>query len=280
MKYCQFGSEHGRLVFYFHGTPGAPEECAMFDGYGKENDLMFICFDRFAIESAIEGEAYYQFLAKEILKKADGAKVDIIGFSMGAFIALQTCRCLADNVRSLHLVSAAAPMDAGDFLDNMAGKQIFRLAQTFPSLFALLSYWQGLLALLCPKALFRMLFANTAGEDKVLVLDRKFQSTLVEVLRSCFINRRQGYRREIKAYVQPWKTMLCEIFVNTHIWHGTEDNWSPKGMADYLSSAIPGCTHTQILNGLSHYSCLHEAAPKICKLLADSSSIKKRGCTP
>lgn len=168
LKFSQFGADNGRVVIYFHGAPGAPEECAMFDHYGKEHGLRFICFDRFAIDASIAGEAYYPFLAAAILKQAAGGKVDVIGFSIGAFIALQTCRYLPDRVRTLHLVSAAAPLEAGDFLNAMAGKQVFQLAKAFPVLFVLLSYWQSLLALLSPPALFRLLFANVAGDDKAL----------------------------------------------------------------------------------------------------------------
>lgn len=271
LKFSQFGSENGRLIIYFHGVPGAPEECAIFDLYGKENGLTFMCFDRFSVDSSIDGEAYYQFLAKEILKKAAGDKVDVIGFSMGAFIALQTCRYMVNEVRNLHLISAAAPLEAGDFLNAMAGKHVFQLAKAFSVVFVLLSYWQGLLALLFPNALFRLLFANTAGGDRALVVNRGFQSNIIKTLRSCFIGRVQGYTRDIKAYVHPWKTTLAEISVNTHIWHGAEDNWSPKLMAEYLKSAIPSCSHIEILDGLSHYSCLYESAPKICNQLSKAS---------
>lgn len=267
LKFSQFGADNGRVVIYFHGVPGAPEECAAFDHYGKEHGLRFICFDRFAIDASIAGEAYYQFLAAAILKQAAGEKVDVIGFSIGAFIALQTSRYLPDKVRTLHLISAAAPLEAGDFLNAMAGKQVFQLAKAFPVLFVLLSYWQSLLALLSPTALFRLLFANVAGDDKALAADLEFRSGIINVLKSCFIGRVRGYVRDVQSYVLPWKTTLSEMTVNTHIWHGAEDNWSPVAMAEYLQSAIPGCASTQIFKGLSHYSCLQRAVPEICRQL-------------
>lgn len=270
MKFSQFGSDNGRIVIYFHGAPGAPEECGIFDLDGKNHDLTFICFDRFSVDSSINGESYYKFLAEEISKKTAGKQVDVIGFSIGAFIALQTCRYIVDGVRNLHLVSAAAPLEAGDFLDTMAGKQVFQLAKTFPALFVLLSYWQGLLASVFPNALFGLLFASAVGKDKVLAADCEFQSSITNVLKSCFIGRIQGYARDIKAYVRPWKTTLSDVTINTHIWHGTEDNWSPKLMAEYLNSAIPGCSCIEMLDGLSHYSCLYDAAPKICHQLKNN----------
>ena len=275
LKFSQYGSDQERFVIYFHGVPGIPDECAIFDKYGKEYGLRFICFDRFSADASIVGEAYYQLLADEILKQAAGKKVDVIGFSIGAFIALQTCRYLNDNVINLHLVSAAAPLEAGDFLNAMAGKRVFRLAKAFPVLFVLLSYWQKLLARFFPNVLFDLLFANAAGKDKALVVTPQFQAHIIKTLKSCFMDRIQGYTREIKAYVQMWKTTLPEISANnTHIWHGAEDNWSPKLMADYLKSAMPSCSHSEIMDGLSHYSCLYEAVPKICHLLSGENHEK------
>jgi len=104
---------HRRIVVYFHGAPGAPEECSTFDLEGKNHGLTFICFDRF---------------------------------------------------------SAAAPLESGDYLEAMAGKQVFKLAKAAPALFVLLSYWQGLLAWLAPNALFRLLFASAAGADITLFM--------------------------------------------------------------------------------------------------------------
>ncbi len=268
LKYCKFGAENGKLAIYFHGVPSAPEECAVFGRYSKQQGITLISFDRFTIDASIQGETYFRYLADEITKLADGKPVDFIGFSIGAFIALQTCRYMNNSVRSLHLISAAAPLEAGDFLETMAGKRIFQLAKTKPSLLALLTYCQGMLAWLSPKLLFRLLFASAEGEDKNLAFDPDFQSLMIQILRSCFRhNRSQGYLRDIKAYVQPWATTLPGIPVNTYIWHGAEDNWSPKAMAEYLHSALPG-SQIEITGGLSHYSCLYDVAPKICQQLS------------
>ena len=133
LKFSHFGADDGQIVIYFHGAPGAPEECKIFDLDGKSHGLTFICFDRFSVDASVNGEAYYKLLAEEISKKSAGKQVDVIGFSIGAFIALQTCRYMTDGtVKSLHLVSAAAPLEAGDYLEAMAGRQVFQLAKTFP----------------------------------------------------------------------------------------------------------------------------------------------------
>ncbi|MGZ8236996.1 MAG: alpha/beta fold hydrolase, partial [Methylobacter sp.] len=271
LTYRQFGADGGRPVVYFHGTPGAPEECAVFDQYGKEHNLTFISYERFSIDPALESVAYYQRLADEIIDKAAGKSVDLIGFSMGGFIALQVCRLMGSDVRSLHLVSAAAPLDAGNFIDRTAGKSVFRLAQKHPFPFHMLVRLQGLIASVRPGLVFRMMFANAVGEDRVLAAGDEFQTDISGILKLCFTRYGAGYARDIRAYVQPWKDTLSGIGVDTHIWHGAEDSWSPAAMADYLASAIPGCGSTEIFSGLSHYSCLYRAAPEICRQLGGQS---------
>jgi pimeloyl-ACP methyl ester carboxylesterase len=267
VEFSQFGSDDGNLVVYFHGAPGSPEECKVFDLDGKKHGLKFVCFDRFAVDPSIKGEAYYKFLAAEISKLAGAKQVDFVGFSIGAFIALQTSRYMNHYVRNLHLISAAAPLESGHYLDAMAGKQVFKLAKVAPFLFLLLSHWQGLLVLFSPKALFNLLFASAAGEDKALAAAPEFQHHITQVIRTCFVGRVKGYARDIDAYVQPWNATLSEVSVNTQLWHGDMDNWSPPLMMDYLKNAIPGNTSANLVSGASHYSCLYRAVAEICSLL-------------
>lgn len=254
-------------MVYFHGTPGAPEECAVFDRYGKENGLSFICYERFSVDSSLEIDACYRYLAEEISRKAGGKPVDFVGFSMGGFIALMVTRFMSDGVRHLHLISAAAPLQAGNFLEIAAGKTIFRLAQAHPYAFRLVCRLQGLIAATAPGLLFRAMFANATGEDKALLNCGKFRTDITGLLQSCLTNHAPQYAREISAYVGRWAGSLSAMETNTHIWHGAEDNWSPPAMALYLQAAIPGCTSIEIFDGLSHYSCLHRAAPEICRQL-------------
>ncbi|WGS83987.1 alpha/beta hydrolase [Methylomonas sp. UP202] len=265
VAFSQYGAADGQPVIYFHGTPGSPDECEMFDLHGKQHQLTIICYDRSTIVPGLQGDAYYQCIAEEIANKVGDKPVDFIGFSIGAFIALQVCRAMNGKVRSLHLVSAAAPPDAGNFIDAAAGNAVFRLAQNHPSAFMWLARVQGWLASRFPGLLLRVLFSSAAGEDKVFAEDKTFRTTMTKMLKTCFKRDSLGYARDIIAYVQPWKATLADISVDTHIWHGAEDNWSPVAMAFYLESALSGCSNIKVLDGLSHYSCLYRTAPTICQ---------------
>jgi pimeloyl-ACP methyl ester carboxylesterase len=262
-KYRQFGAVDGHPVIYFHGTPGSAEEGQVFDRYGKANDLSIICYDRSQIDPHLDGTAYYRYIAEEIADRVAGKPVDFIGFSIGAFIAMQVCQTMNGKVRSLHLVSAAAPLDADSFIDSMAGKAVFRLARNNPFAFLLLTRLQGFLVQIFPSLLFRALFSSAAGEDRTLVADRAFRSTISQGLKTCF-SHPQAYVRDIKAYVRPWKELLPNITANAYVWHGSKDNWSPVSMAIFLKSALPNCSKIEIMDGLSHYSCLYRVTQKIC----------------
>jgi pimeloyl-ACP methyl ester carboxylesterase len=266
LEFVEYGNKDGKLVVYFHGAPGGLKECAVFDSYAKDHCLKVICFDRFSIDNSLDRESYYQQIAREIRVEAGVDPVDIIGFSIGSHVALEVSAILGHQVRQIHLVSAAAPISSGDFLGQMAGGLVFRLAMQKPLVFSLLTQYQRFMALIAPTILVRMLFSSSTGKDKELARLPDFKRYITPVLKRCFQDRTNGYIRDIEFYVT-WVGELSGYTNSVHLWHGTRDNWSPFSMASYLCNAIPGATHVEAMEGLSHYSCLFDAAPKICAKL-------------
>jgi pimeloyl-ACP methyl ester carboxylesterase len=269
VEFVEYGNKDEQLIVYFHGAPGAMEECSLFDSYAKDHNLRIICFDRFSLDSSLDRDSYYQQLADQVRRKAGGESVAFIGFSIGAHVALEVSALLNGQVRHTHLVSVAAPINSGDFIDNMAGGFVFKLAMEKPLIFFLLTQCQKIMAVLVPRMLASMLFASAAGKDMELSKQHDFRKYITPVLKSCFKNRVRGYMRDINFYVT-WPGKLGGYTDSVHLWHGTEDNWSPFSMASYLSEAIPGAASVNAMEGLSHYSCLYQAAPKICAQLEDS----------
>lgn len=256
------------LLVYLHGVPGAPLEARWLEAAARDRGIDVFAPDRFVLDSALQGDAYFQALARQIADSAQGHPVHLVGFSMGAFVALQTSRFLPQPVHCIHLVSAAAPLDCGDFLDALAGKQVFRMAQRSPWLFALLSRWQGLMARMAPQVLFRMLFASARGADVALAQDAAFQSVITAALQRGLGAGQAGYQRDVLAYVQPWAHCLVGIHVPVCLWHGDADNWSVPAMAHYLEATLPAATPVRMMPGLSHYSCLLASLPMICTQVA------------
>jgi len=276
MNYLSYGDTNGQLVFYFHGAPGSIKEAAFLEASAKDNHLNIICLDRNSLDVEIKDNAYHLLLADNIQLHMDThvskpQTVDLIGFSIGCHVALEVSLCLGDKVKSLHLISAAAPLDGGDFIDSMAGKPVFQLATKTPFLFKLLTGWQSLLMRFSPNAVFKMLFASAQGKDKDLIEDPKFKSQIIGVLRDSFLTGSDGYLKDVFMYVAPWKDRVAMCHTPTYLWHGELDNWSPLAMADYLGENLQDCRGKQVQAGASHYSCLILSIPLICVAIAGDS---------
>ena len=269
LKFYRYGTPKGKIVIYFHGAPGSPQEAVIFDSHAKAHHLNLICYDRFSIDSKMKDQAYYQYLAKIIAEKANGHQIDLIGYSIGCHTAIETSIYLENIVSNLHIIAPVAPLDAENFLADMAGKRVFSAATNYPSIFTLFSYWQSLATKIAPHTLFKILFASTTGADKELAKTKEFEDYIKPILHHCFTRNIKGYMREINQYVKPWKESVSHCRINTHIWHGTSDNWSPISMANYLRDNLPMSGNVESMKNLSHYSCLFAAAPKICAQLAE-----------
>ena len=267
MKHLEFGEPKGKIVVYFHGAPGSPEEASIFHDYAKENNLNIICFDRFSIDTSLQSNEYYKFLASNISEQAKGQKIDVVGFSIGCHAAIETSLHLGNVINSMHLISPAAPLDDSDFINKMAGKTIFKLAKKNAALFKVVSFLQAVLAILVPNVLFKLLFSSAAGEDAALSKTREFKQYISPVLGKCFTVNLAGYIREVQQYVMPWSNLIKQCIAPVQLWHGASDNWSPIDMANYLNSNLPNVKNLQVFDNLSHYSCLYAAVPLICNQL-------------
>lgn len=268
MEFTEYGNPAGKPVVYFHGVPGSPYESSVFDAPARAHNLRILCFDRFAIVPSITDDDYFRHIAQSINKTVHGAPIDVIGFSLGTHVALEVSALMQNQVRSLHLVSATAPLDGGAFLDEMAGKAVFSMAKRNPGLFHWLVKWQTFLAKRAPQILFRMLFASAQGQDRELVKSPEFKALICRALQQCFAHGSSGYTRDIRQYLQPWSASVFTSGANVCLWHGTADNWSPFGMSEHLARRIPGNTSVERMEGLAHYSCLYVAAPRICAWIA------------
>lgn len=265
LPHRQYGNDQGRWLIYFHGAPGDPSECELFEPHAKRHGVKVVCFQRFAIDSALNGPAYFQRLAEAIVAKTGGEPVDWAGFSIGAFVALQVAALMSGQVRSMHLISAAGPLTDRRRLQACAGKQVFRLARAYPVLFRQLCIGQGIAARLWPTAVMKGLFAEAGGRDRQLIAQPKFRTTMSHALQASIGHYPKAYARDILLYVQPWQDLLAVSHVPTTLWHGEQDTWAPIAMADDLRRQLPGFVGLHRFADLAHYTCLHTAAESVCR---------------
>ncbi|HEX4849027.1 MAG TPA: alpha/beta fold hydrolase [Novosphingobium sp.] len=247
------------ITIYLHGVPGSPAELAL----ARTAAPGWFVPDRNEPALGTSLDDRLAELARRIGALHPDAKLHLVGFSLGAMIALRLAPLLGARVSRIDLISAAAPLEGGDFLPDMAGRAVFGLARRAPGLFALLARAQSCLARIAPRWLTRQLFATAQGEDLALARSEAFVDGIAAILRGGLGRSSLGYRAEIAGYVQPWADRLAQVSAPVTLWQGSADNWTPPEMAEYLAQRLPNVVAVHRLEGRSHYSALGAALARL-----------------
>ena len=240
---------------YFHGQPGSADELALFGGMAP---CGWFAPDRSPGRLQLAQSACFDRIADQIRTRSPDRTVKLVGFSIGAYVALEVASRLSDLDLSIDLVSPAAPLSTGPYLEAMAGKAVFTLAGSHRRLFGVLSRMQGIMARVFPGTLCDLLFASAQGGDAILYSDPIFRARMRQLARCGLGYGNATYRQEIAGYVGDWAGILPKVDQPVAIWQGQCDNWSPPAMAETLAALLPKVVAVHRLDGCSHYSTLRE----------------------
>jgi pimeloyl-ACP methyl ester carboxylesterase len=220
----------GKARFYCHGLPGSALEAARLG-----SDITTIApMDLQAFEAAHSGKP-----------------ASVIAFSLGAMTALHLAAEYPDRVSNLRLIAPAAPLALGDFLPDMAGAPVFRLA-------------------LRGKARFTA-FTDSPASDQILLEQPAFRQQILHSLRETLIRDRARYIESVMHYVGDWADVLPRVSCPVHIYRSRADNWVPVAMTDALVAALPGDTSLSTYEALGHYGTLSRALSDIGTAFAQGS---------
>lgn len=245
-----------QALYFSHGAPGSPQD-ADFCFAGRFGLPRVIAPDLFAAgtpgDDPIEA-ATAQF--DSLTQKLPDGGIHLVGFSIGAMVAAHIAAARPERINRLTLVSPAAPLQLGNFLPQMAGQPVFRLAARHPRLFSALTYGQGVLTRAAPDFLMRRLFANAGGAEHALLENPEAAEVIRKGLYHSFAQNPKGYARMVRAYVRDWSPVLGAISCPVDIWQGAADRWVPLAMAQALADRLPGKVRMRLLEGSGHYSTL------------------------
>jgi pimeloyl-ACP methyl ester carboxylesterase len=243
-------------LVYFHGLPGSYQELSLF-GVAPGHLLVNTLFPaRIPREGESDPESYFDRMAEEVARQGNDRQIHLIGFSLGAVATLQVAIRLGNRVSMIDLVSAAAPLDTGNYLPDMAGRAVFELARKRPIAFCGLVKAQSFAARIAPRLLYNALFATAQGDDAALKADPHFRSVMSGILLNSLSVARSTYQREILFYVGQWSHILPRVTQPVTLWHGDSDNWSPPEMALALNRLLPASRDIRWVGGASHYATL------------------------
>lgn len=193
------------------------------------------------------------------------APVKVVGFSLGAFSAIKLAASRPDVVSELILISAAAPLESGPFLDQMAGAAVFKVAKASSIGFAMLTAAQAFAAHAFPEFLLRQMFAKSCDTEKAILKDPNAVRCLTDGLKHSLWKAAPLYRRAVSEFVQPWQRDLGKVRCPCKVFHGELDDWVPLGMAETLFDGLPPESSFQVEKNLGHYSTLIKVLPNILK---------------
>lgn len=232
------------MIYFCHGVPGGPDDAQLL----MTGDPEVIAPNLFQ-DGVFVPENQFDALTEGAL---DGA-VHLVGFSIGAMAAVRIAAAFPARVGKLTLISPAAPLQFGDFLPDMAGRPVFKIAMRSPYLLKGLIAVQGLLVRTAPNLLVRQLFGTADAE---LLAKPAFQTILRAGLRNGLCDHPAAYAQAILDYVGPWGADLENVRCPTEIWHGDCDTWAPFAMAEALVKAFPCDTLLHRVLGGEHYTTL------------------------
>lgn len=243
------------VVYFCHGMPGSEHDARLIKAV---DDRVRLIAPNLLTGSSLDPMHDLLTSFDESTREIADGQINVVGFSIGAMVAIKIAAARPKRVGRLTLISPAAPLALGDFLPEMAGKPVFDLAIKRPRALRALTFVQGLMSAVAPGFLIKQLFAKCGAAEKKLIDDTTFQ----EVIRHGFANsvRRHpaAYVRFIRSYVEDWSPALSNIRCPVDLWHGEKDTWSPIAMSHGLRDALAGPVHLNSIPTTEHYSTLAE----------------------
>ncbi len=241
-------------VFFCHGVPGGPDDATFL----QTSDLPVTAPNLFDF-AAGDPLQHLISLYDKTCAETEGGRMHVVGFSIGAMAALRLAAARPDTVARVTVISPAAPLQLGNFLPEMAGAPVFKLAMQRPGVLRMLTTVQGGLARFAPGILINQLFTKCGPQERALLPDAQFKTTLTSGMRSSFVDHRQGYLAYLSAYVTDWSAELSQVQAPVDIWHGDADTWSPFAMSAAIKELVPAGCDLHVVPGGEHYSTLKAA---------------------
>jgi pimeloyl-ACP methyl ester carboxylesterase len=243
-------------AYFCHGMPGSEDDAKLLQNV--DDKVQLIAPNLLNTRSADLMSGVLKQFDERTEGFADG-QINVVGFSIGAMVAIKIAVARPRRVGRLTLISPAAPLSLGNFLPEMAGKPVFTLAMKHPKALKLLTRVQGLLSSVAPNFLIKQLFAKCGKAESALIDDPSFRTVIRHGFSNSFQQHPDAYVGFIRSYVEDWSADLNRVNCPVDLWHGMHDTWSPIAMSQKLGDSFSTSAHVSLIQDTEHYSTLTRA---------------------
>lgn len=240
-------------AYFCHGMPGSEHDARLLQHV--DNDVCLITANLLEATSADPISDVLKDFDQGTSEFADG-KINVVGFSIGAMVAIKVVAARPKRVGRLTLISPAAPLSLGNFLPHMAGKPVFSLAMKHRGLLRALTVVQGLISSVAPGLLIRQLFAKCGEAEQALLDDPTFREVIAHGFSNSFRQSPEAYVGFVRSYVEDWSADLRRVTCPVELWHGDQDTWAPIAMSQQLQAVFGDTSQLNSVEDTEHYSTL------------------------
>ena len=247
LGYAEYGDPAGRLVVYFHGTPGSRVEARLISDETEAAGVRLVAMDRpgMGLSDYHEGRRILDCPADvERLVAAlgyDDSSFGVVGMSGGAPYALACLKCIPHRLTHVALVSGHTPMDASG-VEPGNQDQLIAFIRRRPRL--------GKIGI---NAAIHMLrrdpdrFVQRASREwseadrRMIMPSLEYCALFVQTVSEATRCGSAGVLRAIQLLGGDWGFRLCDLSpASISIWQGGDDPIVTPSMGRYFQRQLAG----------------------------------------
>jgi pimeloyl-ACP methyl ester carboxylesterase len=277
LGYAEYGSPHGKPLFYFHGWPSSRIE---FGGLDREAlasrlNVRVIAVDRpgFGLSSYQPRHRFTDW-PQDVSHLADHLGFDrfaVLGYSASSPYTLSCAHALAHRLTAVGIVSGLAqPFNIPGATEGMPTILLWTTARIHPRLtWSLFNMMKGAITNgprdQLPKSAKQAMMAEADFE-----FIREHPYAMAANMDGGAEAIRQGGLGPAEAaalYWKPWGFRLEDIHTKVHVWHGEEDLNAPfAAHGNVLAQRLPN-VEAKFYPGEGHISLIHKYLETILRTL-------------